>query len=203
MNSARLERRLAAHMETRSTFERNLMNKDTSIVALYPTHTAAETAVKSLQQAGYDMKQLSIVGRDYHTDEHVVGYYNVGDRMQVWGRTGAFWGGMWGLLFGTGFFFIPGLGPLMIGGPIVGWLIGALEGSVVMGGLSALGAGLYSLGIPKDSIVQYEVALKTGSFMLIAHGSADDTARAKELLAHTQPVALDQHIATAAIGLAL
>jgi len=62
------------------------MNKDKSIVAIYSTHTAAEAAIKELQQSGFDMKKLSIVGRDYHTDEHVVGYYNTGDRVQAWGR---------------------------------------------------------------------------------------------------------------------
>jgi uncharacterized membrane protein len=86
------------------------MNKNNSIVAVYPSHTAAEAAIKELQQSGFDMKKLSIVGRDYHTDEHVVGYYNAGDRMKVWGKTGAFWGGLWGLLFGSAFFWVPGLG---------------------------------------------------------------------------------------------
>jgi uncharacterized membrane protein len=52
----------------------------------------------------------------------------------------------------------------------------------VGGGLGALGAGLYSIGIPKDSIVQYETAVKAGKFLLIAHGTADDVARAKASL---------------------
>ena len=47
------------------------MNKNNSIVATYPSHTVAEAAIKELQQADFDMKKLSIVGRDYHTDEHV------------------------------------------------------------------------------------------------------------------------------------
>ena len=169
------------------------MNKHNSIVAIYPSHTSAETAVKELQQSGFDMKKLSIVGRDYHTDEHVVGYYNAGDRMKYWGKIGAFWGGFWGLLFGSAFFFIPGVGPLMLAGPLVGWLVGALEGAVVVGGTSALGAALFSIGIPKDSILQYETALKTDKFVVIAHGSADDVAQAQEILKRTSPEALDQH----------
>ena len=173
--------------------ETKSMNKNNSIVAIYPSHTAAEAAVKELQQSGFDMKKLSIVGRDYHTDEHVVGYYNAGDRMKYWGKMGAFWGGIWGLLFGSAFFLIPGIGPLLVAGPLVGWIVGALEGAVVVGGLSALGAGLYSLGIPKDSILKYETALKTDKFVLIAHGSADDTTRAKEILSRTNPEALEQH----------
>lgn len=64
----------------------------TSVVAIYDTHEQAEQAVKELQQAGIDMKTLSIAGKDTHTDEQVVGYYNVGDRMKRWGGIGAFWG---------------------------------------------------------------------------------------------------------------
>ena len=169
------------------------MNKNNSIVAIYPSHTAAEAAIKELQQSGFDMKKLSIVGRDYHTDEHVVGYYNTGDRMKHWGKLGAFWGGIWGLLFGSAFFFIPGVGPLLVAGPLVSWIVGALEGAVVVGGLSAIGAGLYSLGIPKDSILRYETALKTGKFVLIAHGSMNEITHAKEILNGTKPETLEHH----------
>ena len=170
-----------------------MMTKNNSVVAIYPSHTAAEAAIKELQQSGFDMKKLSIVGRDEHTDEHVVGYYNAGDRMKYWGKLGAFWGGFWGLLFGSGFFLIPGIGPLLVAGPLVSWIVGALEGAVVVGGLSAIGAGLYSLGIPKDSILRYEKALKTGKYVLIVHGSMDETTRAKEILDRTKPETLEHH----------
>ena len=74
------------------------MNRNNnSVVAIYPLHTAAEAAIKELQRSGFDMKKLSIIGRDYHTDEQVVGYYNIGDRMKAWGKTGAFWGGAMGI----------------------------------------------------------------------------------------------------------
>ena len=85
------------------------------------------------------------------------------------------------------------MGPLLVAGPLVSWIIGALEGAVVVGGLSAIGAGLYSLGIPKDSIVQYETALKTGKFVLIVHGSRDEATRAKEILNRTEPETLEHH----------
>ena len=88
---------------------------------------------------------------------------------------------------------IPGIGPLVVAGPLVGWIVGALEGAVVVGGLSAIGAGLYSLGIPKDSILKYETALKTDKFVLIAHGSTDEIMRAKDILHRTQSETLEQH----------
>jgi hypothetical protein len=169
------------------------MNKNNAVVAIYKSHTEAEAAVKQLQESGFDMKKLSIVGRDYHTDENVVGYYNAGERMKYWGKTGAFWGGIWGLLFGSAFFFVPGVGPLLVAGPLVGWIVGALEGAVVVGGLSAIGAGLYSMGIPKDSILQYETAVKTGKFVLIAHGTAEETKRAQWTIGETNPEASAEH----------
>ena len=176
-----------------ATAKEQNVNKSNSIVAIYPSHTAAEVAVKELQQSGFDMKKLSIVGRDYHTDEHVVGFYNAGDRMKVWGKTGAFWGGFWGLLFGAGFFWIPGLGPILAAGPVVSWLVGALEGAAVVGGLSALGAGLYGMGMPKDSILLYETAIKTDKFVLVAHGSVEEIVRAKGILSGTKPEILEHH----------
>ena len=78
-----------------------------ALAGVYNTHSEAEAAVKELQRSGFDMKKLSIVGKDYHTEEHVVGYYNTGDRMKSWGKLGAFWGGLWGMLFG-GLLFGPG-----------------------------------------------------------------------------------------------
>jgi hypothetical protein len=139
------------------------------------------------------MKSLSIVAKDYHTDEHVVGYYTTGDRMKRWGKTGAFWGGFWGLLFGAAFFAIPGIGPLLVAGPLVTWILGALEGAVVVGGLSALGAGLFSIGVPKNSVLQYELAVKNDKFLLIVHGSASEVAKARDVLDTSVPAEFVHH----------
>jgi uncharacterized membrane protein len=157
-----------------------------SVVAIYETHVQAEEAVKELQEAGVDMKSLSIAAKDTHTDEHVVGYYNAGDRMKYWGKIGAFWGGFWGLLFGSALFAIPGIGPLLVAGPLVAWIVAGLEGAVVVGGVSAVGAGLVSIGIPKDSVLEYEVALKSDKFLLIVHGTPDEVDKAKEIIAGTR-----------------
>ena len=70
------------------------MDDTNAVIAVYDTHEAAEKAVKELQKSGFDMKKLSVVGKDYHTEEHPVGYYNTGDRMKYWGKMGAFWGGL-------------------------------------------------------------------------------------------------------------
>ena len=102
------------------------------------------------------MKDLSLVGKGYHTDEKVVGFYNSGDRIKFWGSRGAFWGGFWGLFFGGMFLTIPVVGHVIVLGYLALAGVSALEGAVVVGGLSALGAALYGIGIPKDSVIQYE-----------------------------------------------
>jgi uncharacterized membrane protein len=158
------------------------MAENDSVVAIFTNHTDAEEAIKELQKSGFDMTKLSIVGKDYHTEEHVVGYYNMGDRVASWGKAGAFWGWIWGLVFGSAFLFIPGIGMVMVGGPIVSWLIGALETAVVVGGLSALGAALLTAGIPKDSVLRYETALKANKFVVIAHGTTAEVEKAKGIL---------------------
>ncbi len=169
------------------------MSRDNAVVAVYDTHVGAEEGVKELQRAGVDMRTLSIMGKNTHTDEHVVGYYNTGDRMKYWGTTGAFWGGFWGLLLGSAFFAIPGIGPVLVAGPVVGWIVGAVEGAVVVGGLSAIGAGLVGMGIPKDSVVEYELALKTDKFLLVVHGPAAAVDKARGILEGTRATNMAVH----------
>ena len=171
------------------------LSERNAVVAVYGTHVGAEEAVKELSREGIDMRTLSIVGKDPHTDEHVVGYYNTGDRMKRWGKTGAFWGGFWGLLFGSAFFAIPGIGPVLAAGPVVAWIVGALEGAVLVGGVSAIGAGLYGIGIPKDSVVQYELALKTDKYLLVVHGAAAEVEKARAIIARTKPISVELHAA--------
>ena len=176
------------------------MSETNSVVAVFQSHEQAEAAVRELQKDGFDMTKLSIVGKDYHTDEHVVGYYTTGDRMMYWGKLGAFWGGFWGLLCGSAFFWVPGVGQLLVAGPLVVWIVAALEGAAVTGGLSALGAALFSIGIPKNSILKYETEIKNGSLLLVAHGTADEVQRARDLLHQTGAERTTVHGQRATVG---
>lgn len=171
-----------------------------AVIAIYDNHSAAQDAVVQLQKSGFDMKKLSIVGKDILTDEQVTGYYTTGDRMKHWGKLGAFWGGLWGLLFGAAFFWVPGIGAVLVAGPLVASIVAGLESALVIGGLSALGAGLYSLGIPKDSIVKYETAVKAGKFLLLVRGTAADVSNAKDILSALKPSGLTDHVLEPALA---
>jgi hypothetical protein len=158
--------------------EKNVTSATNHAIAVCDSHDQAEKAVKELQKAGFDMRKLSIIGKGYETEDRVVGYYNAGDRMKHWGKYGAFWGAIWGLLFGAAFFVIPGIGPVLMAGP----LIAALEGAVAVGGLSVIGAGLYSIGIPKNTVVRYESALKADEFLVAVHGTSEEVNKARDIL---------------------
>ena len=170
------------------------MEKVDSVVAVFMDHEAAETAIKKLAQDGFEMKNLSVIGKGYHTEEKVVGFYNAGDRVEFWGLRGAFWGGLWGLFFGGLFVTVPVIGNVVVLGYLASAVIAAIDHALIVGAFSALGAAIYSIGVPKDSVVHYEEAVKADGFLVMAHGSVDEVARAKNILCTTNPARLNVHL---------
>lgn len=169
------------------------MNSTNTVIAVFADHAAADKAVKSLASSGFDIKNLSVVGKGYHTEEKVVGFYNIGDRMKVWGSRGAMWGGLWGLFLGGLFLTIPVVGHVIVLGYLAATIASAVEGAVVVGGLSAIGAALSSIGIPKDSVMKYEAAVKTDSFLVMAHGTTEEIQRARSILDTASAFSVDAY----------
>ena len=162
------------------------MSNPDSAFFVFNTHAAAEDAIRTLGQSGFDLKKLSLVGKGYHSEEKPMGFYTAGDRIKAWGGTGAFWGGIWGLLLAPAVFVLPGLGVVGMAGPFVATLVGALEGAVVVGGLSALGAALTQVGVPEEQAIKYEAALKVDKYLLVVHGTAADQETAGKVLAQAK-----------------
>ena len=169
------------------------MQNDDSVVAVFADHPEAEAAVNKLAAAGFEPRHLSLVGKGYHTEETVVGFFNMGDRVRFWGSRGAFWGGMWGLFFGGLFLTIPVVGHVVVLGYLAVAALSAVEGALVVGGLSAIGAALTGIGVPRNSVLKYETAIKADGFLVMAHGTPAEMARAKAILATSNPSQLDLH----------
>ncbi len=169
------------------------MNNTDTVIAVFHDHAAAEVAVKQLAKSGFDIRHLSVIGRGYHTEEVVTGFYNTGDRIRFWGRRGAVWGGLWGLFFGGLFITVPVVGPVVVLGYLASMAISVVEGAVVVGGLSAVGAALFGLGMPKDSVIAYEAVIAADRFLVLAHGPAAEMTRAKALLSQTTPESIEMH----------
>ena len=94
----------------------------------------------------------------------------------------------------SAFFVVPGIGPIMVGGPLIGWLIDTLEGGMTAGGgMSAVGAALYKLGIPMDSSLRYENSLKANKVLVIAHGTTGEVVRARDILLGASSIETNLH----------
>ena len=162
------------------------MQNTNASIFICNSHQEAESAIRTLKNFGFNVKQLSLIGKGYHSEEHPVGFYTTGDKIAAWGGNGAFWGSIWGVLMAPAVFFLPPLGVVAMAGPIVSILISAVEGAVLVGGLSAIGAALSRIGIPQDQIIQYETALKVDKYVLMVHGSLDEIDNAKSILAENK-----------------
>jgi hypothetical protein len=172
------------------------MLEQESVIAVYGEHTAADDAVKRLMNAGIIFGHLSVVGKGSHTEEKVVGFYNIGgDRIKFLGRRGDLWSRLWRLFVVGVSLTIPGAGQIIILGYLAAIVVAALEGSIMVGGLSALGAALYSSGVPKDNAIQYEQVVRADGFLVILHGEGEELTRALGILAHDHPSRLDLYAA--------
>jgi len=177
-----------------------MQNQD-SVVGVFADHLGAEAAIKKLAASGLSMKNLSLVGKGYHSDEKVIGFYNMGDRVKFWGTRGAFWGGFWGLFFGGLFLSVPIVGHVVVLGYLAAVAISGVETAVVVGGVSALGAAMYSIGIPRDSVIQYEADLTADDFLVMVHGTAAEVAQGHDVLSTSGATRVDMHAAAASPAL--
>jgi len=154
-----------------------------SVVAVFPDHESAEQVVRRLVKEGFDMKDVSIVGRDFQVTEEPIGFVSTRDYAKVGAATGAWVGGLFGLLIGAAFLVLPGVGPVVVAGPLAAALLGGIEGALagaVMGGLTG---ALVSWGVPKDQAIKYESQVKAGKFLVIVRGTPEQIEKAKALLA--------------------
>jgi hypothetical protein len=151
-------------------------------VAILDSHRQVEESVQRLRQSGFDLSKLSVVALDRHPEQQVVAHYGVGGQVKYWGEFGPFWTEMWASLSGWACIVLPDAGPILVAGPLAGWIVAAVESQVVFGSLSALGAALYGLGISKDAVMRYEAAVRMEKLLLIAHGAGDEVGKAREIL---------------------
>jgi len=159
------------------------MSQENSIVEIYENMAAAEDAIRMLDRGGFPMKQISIVGQDLQSEREVHGFITTGDVAKSGAGTGAWAGGLFGLLMGAAFIWMPGFGPLVVAGPFASALLGGVEGVVAGAASGGLLGVLIGWGVSKQHIIKYEEHLKGGKYLLIVHGSQEDIDKARNILA--------------------
>lgn len=153
-----------------------------SVVAVYPDHESAECAVRALHQGGFAMADLSIVGRDFQVTEDPVGFASYSEYAKAGAQSGAWFGGLFGLFVGAAFLILPGVGPVVVAGPVAAAVVAGLEGALAGMALGSVGGALVGWGVPKERAIKYERHVKGGEFLLIARGHPEAVARAHALL---------------------
>lgn len=158
-----------------------MSGKNVAVFGIYPNTISAEKAVETLVAAGYSNQDVSVLMKDANTTKDFAHEKNTkspeGTAIGV--TTGGVIGGTLGLLAGIGALAIPGVGPLIAAGPIMGALAGLGVGGTVGGVVGAL-AGM---GVPEYEAKRYEGHVKDGGVLLSVHcETSDEIHRAKEIL---------------------
>jgi len=141
----------------------------------------AQEAVLALSRSGFNLERLSVAGKAYREREDLVAYYREGDHMKCRGDLDYFWNGISSMTQGWALLRMPDEDPLLVVGQLALWIVVALENSAIFGGLSSLGATLYTMGLSKNSINDYEEALRRGHYLVVVHGPSQEVARAKKI----------------------
>jgi hypothetical protein len=158
-----------------------MAGKNTAVFGIYKSATQAERAVASLTGAGFSNDSISVLLPDSASSKEFAHEKNTkapeGTTAGV--TTGGVVGGTIGLLAGIGALAIPGIGPLIAAGPIMG----ALAGLGVGGAVGGLIGALVGMGIPEYEAKRYEGRIKEGGVLLSVHcDTSDQVTRAKDLL---------------------
>jgi Protein of unknown function (DUF3341) len=161
-----------------------MAGKNIAVFGIYKDRQHAEQSVDALRMAGFRNTDISVllpdnVGtKDFAHEKST----KLPEGATTGGASGAVLGGALGWLAGIGSLAIPGVGPFIAAGPIMGALAGAGVGGAVGGLIGAL-AGM---GIPEYEAKRYEGRVKEGGILLSVHCDNSEWAkRAKELLKNT------------------
>jgi hypothetical protein len=168
------------------------MNQNNMAVAIYGNYPEAEAVIKELLHSGFDMKKLLIVGRNHHSDEHLVGYYDADDHMKFWGETGVFARLLKRhaeMYFRLRVFLNSRYQEISFRGHDP--RRAASRGYFARH--EPLGDGLVSIGIPAARVLLYETALETNKVVVIALGTETEVGRARGIIINTTPESLVEH----------
>lgn len=160
----------------------NEMRQSNAIVAVYDMPADAEGAILALREYDFNLQNVSVLGPGGPFTKDRIAYRSMPDGIECRSRIGLFWTGLGNLLCGCVFVSLPELGHVLVAGPLASWIITALDNAPLFAGLSAVGAGLYSIGISRARIMRYEAALKRRMYLVVVHGASADVSHAKSII---------------------
>ncbi|MBL8097344.1 MAG: hypothetical protein JNL73_24405 [Anaerolineales bacterium] len=152
------------------------------IVRVYPSLEDAEAAVKRLSENAFPIGRISIVTKSIESSKRVHGFIAPGDVTTPGVASGAWMGGLFGLLVGAAFVWVPGLGPLFVAGPFAAALVGGMERVATGATGDGLLSALQGWGVSRDQILMYEEVIRGGTCLLIGNGDEPSVRQAGSIL---------------------
>jgi hypothetical protein len=167
-------------------------------VAAFSDMAEAEKTVGKLIEGGVSAEKLSVLAKDMQCEKQVHGFVTSCDVAKK-AATGSAWlGGLFGVLAGAAFIWVPGAGPLVVAGSLTSVLLGGVEGAVAAATAGGVLGWLSALGIEKKHILKFEDHLKAGRYLVVVTGSFEDLEKADSILSETEHTGLHLHTETAA-----
>ena len=157
----------------------------------FKTHDLAETAIRALGEAGIVLKDVSIVAQNLQTTEQVQGFITTGDVARSGAGVGAWWGGLFGILAGAAFLWVPGVGPLIVAGSLAASFLGLLEGAAVGSASGVLIGALLGFGLSNDRAIKYESVVRAGHFLVLVHADESHSPTVRQVLERHGAVSVD------------
>ncbi len=164
-----------------------------SVVGVFGRMSGTEEAIRRLATSGFPIRKISIVARDLESEKEVHGYIIAGDVDKNGTAAGAWFGGIFGLLVGAAFLWVPGFGPLLVIGPLAAAMLSGIEGALAGATNGGLLGALMGWGVPRQHILKYEEWVKSRKYLVIAHGSAEEVTQAHDILKGTAAEELAIH----------
>jgi len=164
-------------------------------VGIFDTHRLAQEAVQELRRNRCNIRKLSLIGRDADTDGHAVMCYK---KLELAPRKAECLmpaPGLWGMLLGARFMWVPELGGLVVGGPLAREISQAIAGKAVAGDGNVVQTGLGSMGIPRQRVLKYEMDIRACKFVLVFHGTREQVEKSRELLVWAKATETELHAA--------
>ncbi len=154
----------------------------TILAAVFADSRRAQEAAEQLIEHDFPMDRISILRRASGQGDDFLGvsYESERERIRFWGEQGAVWGALGGVLAGAmGLFVVPGIGPLLVLGPFVEAIAGAVAGSGLMTGaalVTHLTIALRRMGIPDEELEYLHRSVMEGkTLLLLQYGERDES----------------------------
>lgn len=164
----------------------NISTAEKTVSAIFKERDQIDGVVRRLLDRGISRDDISVVGKNFHSETKIAGFITKKDVIFGGLRQGAIFGSLFGsalaLLTGVGVLFVPFVGTVVAAGPLGAALLGAASGAIAGSAGAGLVSALVTLGMPEEKAAVYQTRIEAGDFMVAVEVPADKSGEIQLLL---------------------